>query len=72
MGRNARHPEGNSYSYEEESPPVDILHSPKLIMVSRFTISFADLIAVMDRSIALFTDSRGGISSTKRVSPLGL
>jgi hypothetical protein len=30
LGRNARHPEGNSYSYEEESPPVDVLHRPSL------------------------------------------
>jgi hypothetical protein len=28
--RNARHPEGNSYSYEEESPPVDVLHRASL------------------------------------------
>jgi hypothetical protein len=35
LWRNARHPEGNSYSYEEKCPPVDVPHSPKLIIANR-------------------------------------
>ena len=39
---NARHPEGNSYSYEDESPPVDVLHSPKLGLTNMDVI-YSDL-----------------------------
>jgi len=40
LWRNTRHPEGNSYSYEEKCPPVDVPHSSKLIMATRLRADF--------------------------------
>jgi hypothetical protein len=47
LWRNARHPEGNSYSYEEKCPPVDVPHSPKLIIATRLLYRAAFTFAVV-------------------------
>jgi hypothetical protein len=45
LWRNARHPEGNSYSYEEKCPPVDVPHSSKLIITNDYFIQTPHVIA---------------------------